>query len=159
MHRFDDTARAAGRRSPGRVAAVGIALAIGLVAVPGTAAAAPDADQLAAAQQAADAAAAQVGEVLARQGAAREAVDTAQAQATAARARWQETVAGAQRARTAAGTAGAAAQQAEAELATARAGLAAFARESYMSGSTDLVLQALITSAGPGDLIERAALL
>jgi len=68
-------------------------------------------------------------------------------------------VACAQRARTAADTAGAAAQHAEAELATARVALAAFARESYMSGSTDLVLQALITSAGPGDLIERAALL
>ena len=49
--------------------------------------------------------------------------------------------------------------QATADLGVARAEIVAFARRSYMQGSTYSGAAALITAADPGELIQRAALL
>ena len=156
------TTPTARRRAMTRLAGVGIAAAIGLCALPGTASAAPSIPsdaQVSAAAQAADAAAAQVGQTLTQLGDARAAVDAAHAQAAAALGRYQGTLASRQSARTAADTAQAAAEQARLDVAGARADLAAFARSSYMTGSTSPGMQALLTSAGPAQMLERAALL
>jgi hypothetical protein len=145
-----------------RLAGVAIAVATALCGLPGTASAAPSAPsdaQVGAAEQAADDAAAQVGRTLTQLGAARAAVEEAHAEAAAALGRYRGTLAGRQGARTAADTAQAAAEQALHDVAGARAGLAAFARSSYMTGTTSPGLQALLTSAGPAQLLERAALL
>ena len=140
---------------------VGIAAAIVLCGIPGTASAAPTAPSAAevAAQRAADDAAAQIGQALTQLGAAQAAVDSARTAAATARGRYEGTLAGHQSARTAAETAQAAAQQAQLDLAAARANLAGFARSSYMSGTTSPGLQALLTSADPAQVLERAALL
>jgi hypothetical protein len=157
------TARTArGHGSMSRLAGVGIAAAIGLGVLPGAASAAPSTPsgaEVSAAQQAADAAAAQVGEILRQLGAARAAVDSAHAQAAAALGRYEGTLAGYRSARATADTAQAAAEQAQLDLAGARGGVAAFARSSYMLGSTSPGMHALLTSAGPAQMIERAALL
>ena len=73
------------RRFMGRSVGLGIAAVIGLVLVPGTASAAPVDAQVSAAQQAADAAAAEVGQLLTRLGDAQAAVDDASARAALAR--------------------------------------------------------------------------
>jgi peptidoglycan hydrolase CwlO-like protein len=139
------------------VAALGIAAAVATVAAPGTASARPaDAN---AAQQAADDAAAQVARLLVQLGDAQAAADSARARAEAARARYDATRADVEAAQAAVGAAQAAVQRAEQDLAGARAAVAAFARSSYMSGSTSPGLQAVLTSDGPGQLLERAALL
>jgi hypothetical protein len=141
---------------------VGIGAAVVLGWIPGTAAAvppAPSAAEVAAAQRAADDAAAQIGQVLTRLGAARSAVDSAEAAAATARGRYEGMLAGHRSARTAADAAQAAAGQAQLELAAARADLASFARSSYMAGTTSPILQGLLTSAGPAQMLERAALL
>jgi hypothetical protein len=138
---------------------VAIAAAVVLGWIPGTAAAAPSAAEVAAAQRAADDAAAQIGQALTQLGAARSAVDSAQASAAAARGRYEGTLAGHRSAQTAADSAQAAAAQAQLDLAAARANLASFARISYMNGTTSPGLQALLTSAGPAQMLERAALL
>ena len=62
-------------------------------------------------------------------------------------------------AQAAADTAQATARQAGQDVAAARAAVASFARSSYMMGSTSARMQAVLTSAGPGQLLERAALL
>ena len=142
------TAAVAARPAVRRLAGICLAAAIGLGVVPGTAAAA-DADD----------AAAQVAQSLVQLGAAEAAVDAAHADATAARARYQDTLAGYESARTSADAAQAAATNAQDELATARTDLAAFARSSYMMGSTAPGMQALLTAGGPGQMVERAALL
>jgi hypothetical protein len=130
----------------GRLAGVCLAAAIGLGILPGTAAAADDA-------------AAQVAESLVQLGAAQAAVDAAHADAAAARARSQDMLAGYESARVAADAAQAAATNAEDGLASARTDLAAFARGSYMMGSTAPGMQAMLTAGGPGQMLERAALL
>ena len=158
--------RGSGRPAHGRrmtrLATMGIAAAIGLCAGTGSASASPtnpsDA-QLRAAQQSADTAAAQVGQLLAEQGTAQAAVDSAHVAAVSALSRYETTLTGYRGARTAADAAIAAVQQTQHDLATARAQVAAFARSSYMMGSTAPRLQALVTSADPGQLLERAALL
>jgi hypothetical protein len=142
-----------------RSTVVGIAAAVVLGWVPGTASAAPPAAEVAAAQRAADDAAAQIGQALTRLGAARSAVDSAEAAAAAARGRYVGMLAGHRSARTAADAAQAVAGQAQLDLAAARADLASFARHSYMAGTTSPSLQALLTSAGPAQMLERAALL
>ena len=156
------TERPPGRRWTGRLAGVAIAAAVGLGALPGTASAQPDDPsdgQLSAAQQAADDAAAQVGQLLTQQGAAQAEVDSANARAAAARATYERTQAGYRTASTAAAAADAAAQRARDDVAGARADVAAFARSSYMSGSASPRMQALLTSADPAQMLERVALL
>jgi septal ring factor EnvC (AmiA/AmiB activator) len=145
-----------------RLGGVAIAVAIGLVVVPGTASAEPEDPtdgQLGAAQQAADGAAAHVGQILTQLGTAQAAVASAHADASAARDRYEQELASHQSARAAADTAQVVAQRAQQELAVARADVAAFARSSYMTGSTSPGLQVLLSSAGPAQLLERAALL
>jgi septal ring factor EnvC (AmiA/AmiB activator) len=144
------------------LAGVGIAAAIGLGAVTGTASAQPanpSDGQFGAAQQAADDAAAQVGQILAQQGTAQAAVDSAHARAAASRDQYDRQLASYRSARTAADNAQVATQKAQERLAAARADVAAFARNSYMTGSTSPGMQALLTSAGPAQMLERAALL
>ena len=140
-------------------AALALALALGLGAVPGIASAAPSRGQIDAARRAADEAAAQVGQVLAQLGVAQAAVDSARALAAAASVEHTRTLADHVTARAAADAAAAAAAQASLDLVTARTELAAFARDSYMLGTTSPGLQALLTAAGPAQVIERAALL
>ena len=151
-----------GRTAGSRLAGVGIAAAIGLGAVTGTASAQPanpSDGQFGAAQQAADDAAAQVGQILAQQGTAQAAVDSAHARAAASRDQYDRQLASYRSARTAADNAQVATQKAQERLAAARADVAAFARNSYMTGSTSPGMQALLTSAGPAQMLERAALL
>jgi peptidoglycan hydrolase CwlO-like protein len=139
------------------VAVLGIAVAVGSVAFPGTASARPA--DVSTAQQAADDAAAQVARLLVQLGDAQAAADSAHAQAEAARSRYDATQADLEAARAAAATASATAQQAEQDLAGAQAAVAAFARTSYISGSTSPGLQAVFSADGPAQLLERAALL
>ena len=62
-------------------------------------------------------------------------------------------------ARVAAEAAAAEAQRAETDLAGARDAVARFARSSYMSGSSSPLLESLLTSSGPAQIVQRAALL
>lgn len=152
------------RRRAGRLAVIGTAaaLAVTVVGPAGVASAAPGGPsdgQLAAATQAAEDTAAQVGRFLEQMGAAQAAMDDANARATRA----SEQVAVQQQAldsaQAGAQAADAAAEQAQADLAAARQTVASFARTSYMSGSTSPLLEALLTSGGPAQAMERAALL
>jgi len=148
----------AGARLAARVAVLGIAAVVAAVAVPGTASARPA--DLSTAQQAADDAAAQVARLLVQLGDAQAAADSAHAQAEAARAAYDATRANYEAAQAAATSAQAAAQQGEQDLAGARAAVAAFARSSYISGSTSPGLQAVLRWAWrliPRDIICSSA--
>jgi hypothetical protein len=156
------TGRTAPRRLISRSAGVALAAAIGLVVVPGTASAAPSNPsdvQLNNAQQAADDAAAQVGQILGQLGAAQAEADSAHAHAAVALDEYEGKLASYQNAQTAADAAQAAALTAEHDLAVARGNVADFARSSYMLGSTSPLMQALLTSGGPAQMLERAALI
>jgi Transglycosylase-like domain len=150
------------RRLTSRAASVVLTAAIGLLAVPGTASAQPGSPsdgRLSTAQQAADDAAAQVGQLLAQAGTAQKAVDSAHALAVAARGEYQATLASYRSAQATAAAAQAAAAQAQQDLAGARADVAAFARSSYMTGSTSPRMQAVLSSGSPAQMLERAMLL
>jgi hypothetical protein len=138
---------------------VGLAVAVVLTAVPGTASSAPGNGQLGAAEQAAADAAAQVAQTLLAMGNAQSAADGATARAAQARADYERQKQAYDRAVADAQAADAAAQQAQADLAGARGALATFARDSYMAGSTSPLLRGLLTSGDPGQMLERAALL
>jgi hypothetical protein len=144
-----------------RLGTAALLAALALCAVPGSASAAPAVPdgRLGAAQQSAATAAAQVGRVLAQQGAAQAAVDSAHASAVLALGRYQAQLAGYRAARSAADAATRAVRRSERELAEARAQVAAFARSSYIDGSTSPGLQALMTADGPAQFLQRAALL
>jgi hypothetical protein len=146
------------RLKPGRLRVVAVVAAVA-VGLPATASAAPSDGQVSAAQQAAADAAAQVTQMLVDMGAAQSAVDDATGRAAQARAEYERQQQALARAQAAAQAADAAAQQAHAEFSDARDALARFARDSYMAGSTSSLLKSLVTSAGPAQLIERAALL
>jgi outer membrane murein-binding lipoprotein Lpp len=134
---------------------VGAALALGLTGIAGPAWADPVDD----AARAVDDAAAQVGRLLEQLGSAQAAVDDATERANRAREQFRAEQQAYDRAQTGAQAAGAAAQQAQAALSEAQGAVAAFARDSYMAGSTSPALQSLITSGSPAQMIERAALL
>ena len=134
-----------------RLAVVGVAAAIVLGLVPGTASAAPTGP--------ATDPAAQVGQLLAQLGEAQAAVDSAHAQAAAARDQYETALTNVQTAQAAADRARTAAQHAQQDLEGAREGVAAFARSSYMLGSTSPVVHALLTAGGPAEALERTALL
>jgi hypothetical protein len=145
-----------------RLGGVALLAALALCVVPGTASAAPSTvsnGQLRAVQQSAATVAAQVGQVLAQQGTAQAAVDSAHAAAVRALGGYQAQLAGYRSARRAAGAASLAVQRSQHELAVARAQVGAFARSSYIDGSTSPRMQALMTADGPAQLLERAALL
>jgi hypothetical protein len=131
-----------------REGGVALLAALGVCLVPASASAAPS-----------PAAAAQIGQVLAEQGAAQAALDSAHAHAVGARHRYEAELAGYRSARSTADAAALAVQRSRSELAVARAQLGAFARSSYIDGSTSPRLQAAMTSDGPAQLLERAALL
>jgi hypothetical protein len=160
LHVDVDRERTTAERSRSRSVVAGIAAAVLLAGLPGTASAAPSTpSQVDAAQQAADDAAAQVGQLLTHLGAARTAVDAARAEAAAARGRHEGTLASYRSVQAGADDARAAAERAQVNLAAARAEVAAFARSSYMTGTSSPGLQALLTAADPTQMVERAALL
>jgi cell wall-associated NlpC family hydrolase len=131
------------------------ALAVGLAAAP--AAAAPG--SIAQAQAAADALEARIREIDGTLAAAQAAVDEAQASSAIALDDYQVAQAAYQAAQQRAELAAAEAAAATAALGVAREQVAAFARRSYMQGSTYPGATALLTAASPTELIERAALL
>ena len=146
----------------GRGAAMLAAAAVCLLLAPPTARAAsvnPSDGQISAAQQAASAAAAQVGQITAQLVAAQTQVAHAQAAANIALGRSETTQADYQNARLAAQKAKDAARQAEAARADAQAKVATFARSSYIQGSTSPGFAAALTSDGPVQMLERTALL
>jgi cell wall-associated NlpC family hydrolase len=156
------TSRQAGNRMARRLAEVLAFAAMALVAVPGVAAASPtnpSDSQLGQAQQAQADAAAQVGSISAALAAAQAQVDAARAQSAIALDTFQGKQAEFEVAQAAADAAAAAAEQARADLAQARSDIAVFARSSYVQGSTSPTLEALMTSDGPAQMVERAALL
>ena len=149
-------------RAAGRCGGIALAAALALVAVPGTASAQPDTPtdtQLEDARQAADDVAAQVAQVLTELGDARAAVTAAATDAAAARDRHDQELADWSAAQAVADTAQATARRSAQDLGGARADLVAFARTSYLDGGTAPGLRALLTSADPAQLLERAALL
>jgi cell wall-associated NlpC family hydrolase len=156
------TSQRVGGRAACRLAAVVAAIAVTLAVAPGTAAAAPtnpSDTQLSQAQQAKTDAAAQVGALSAALADAQAQVDAARAESAIALDAFQGKQAEYEEARDAAEEAAAAAERARQELADARADIADFARQSYLQGSTSPTLEALMTSEGPSQMVERAALL
>jgi cell wall-associated NlpC family hydrolase len=154
--------RRVGNRVARRLAAVIATVAVGLVVAPGTATAAPmnpSDGQLSQAQQAKSAAAAQVSALTTALADAQAQVDSARAESAIALDTYQGKQADYETAKKAADEAAATAERARKALAAARADVADFARQSYQQGSTSPTLEALMTSAGPADLVERAALL
>ena len=160
------TQAGAGRRTGARwlqrAMAAGTVTAACLVVAPGTAGAAPVSpsdEQISAAEQAKAEAAAQVGQITAALAQAQSAAAGASAQADIALQDYEEKQTAYAGARTAADAAADAAAEADVQLQGGRDAVAAFARDSYMQGSTDSGVRALMTSGGPAQLIERAALL
>ena len=149
------------RRSGWLVRGAGTAVTALVLAglVPGTAVAAPGDDQVAAAQTERDVAAARVGEIGAQLAAAQERVDAARRGAQIALQEYEVRRAAQEEARTTAAAAAAAAERAAAELRRGRDQVVAFARSSYMQGSTNPGAAALVTAEGPAQLVQRAALL
>ena len=150
------------RRRIWRLPVVALAVIAGVVVAAGTAEARPvnpSDGQISAAQQAADSAAAQVGQLEGQVAAAQAAVSKAEGEANIALDRYEGQQAQYQAAQTAEAAADAAEQQAQRQLDTARAQVADFARDSYISGSTSSRMTSLLTSGSPTQMLERAALL
>ncbi|WP_448628047.1 C40 family peptidase [Geodermatophilus sp. URMC 64] len=136
------------------------ALTLGVTAGPASAAPRRPTDtQVQQAQAAADAAADRIDALSAELADARTAVSRAQASSAIALDDYQAKQAGFEAAQAAAEQAAAAAAQAEADEQAAEDALIAFARRSFMSHSTYAGAAALVTSADPAELVERAALL
>jgi peptidoglycan DL-endopeptidase RipA len=149
-------------RSALRIGGVAVVAALALGLTPSVAEAAPKRPsdtQISAAQAAADAVATRIDELSGQLTAAQDTVDTARATSLIALDEFQATQAAYEAAQQEADAAAAAATQATAELDVARTQVVAFARRSYMQGSTWSGAAALITATDPGELIERAALL
>ncbi len=142
-----------------RGAGTGLAALIAIGLAPGVAVAAPSDAEVAQAQAERDAAAAQVGQLSAQLAAAEAAATRAGQDAQIALQDYEITQAALEEARAAQAAAQAALDQARAQLDQGRADVATFARSSYMQGSTAPGITALMTSGGPAELVERAALL
>jgi cell wall-associated NlpC family hydrolase len=141
-------------------AAVVAAVAVGLTpAVADAAPRRPSDTEVAQAQAAAAAVEARIGELSGQLAAAQDSVDAARSASVIALDEYQAMQAAHQLAEQEAAAAAAAAAQATAELGVARADVVAFARRSYMDGSTYSGAAALISAADPAELIARAALL
>jgi cell wall-associated NlpC family hydrolase len=119
----------------------------------------PSDTEIAAAQDAADAVATRIGDLSDRLTAAQDHVDAVRAASVIALDEYQATQAAYLVAQQEADAAAAKAAQAAADLDAARTDVVAFARRSYMQGSTYPGAAALITAADLGQLIQRAALL
>lgn len=142
-----------------RVLAAGTVVAACLVVAPGPAAAAPSDSDISAAQRAREQAAARVGAITGQLAGAQATVDEARIGSQIALQDYEERQGAYDEARAAADAAQAAAGQAAADVAVGKGEVAAFARDSYVQGSTHFGARALMTSGGPGELIERTALL
>jgi len=149
-------------RTLARLGGIGIAAAVALGLTPAVADAAPrrpsDA-QIEQAQAQANALGAEMDRLRNELAGAQAALDSARASSLIALDEYQATEAAYVVAQQEAEAAAAAAVQAAADLEVARGQLVAFARRSYMQGSTYSGAAALITAADPGELIQRAALL
>jgi cell wall-associated NlpC family hydrolase len=144
------------------VIGVGAVAVVCLGAAPGVASAepvAPSDAQISAAEQARATAAEQVGALTAQLAAARAGADAAHQAAQIALQDYEDRQAAYETAKAAADEAAVAAAKAAADLERGMAEVAAFARSSYMSGSTSPGAAALMSSGGPAELLERAALL
>ncbi len=145
-----------------RMGTVAVLAVAGLVVTPAAALAKPynpTDSQISAAQQARDAASAQMASITQQVAVSQAAVDTANAKSALALDTYQGKQADYETAQTAADAAAAVAKKADADLAQAHAELTAFARRSYMAGSTAPQFQALLSADGPAQLLERATLL
>jgi cell wall-associated NlpC family hydrolase len=142
-----------------RVAGTSLAALVALGLAPAVAIAAPTNAQVAAAAAAAKAAEERIGALSARLTEAQGSVEAAHANAAIALDEYQATEAAVAAAQEESVAAQAVAAQATADLGAARGDVVAFARRSYMEGSTYSGAAALITAGDPGELIERAALL
>jgi cell wall-associated NlpC family hydrolase len=145
-----------------RVIGVGAATVVCLAVAPGAASAAPTApsdSQISAAQQAKADAAARVGAITAQLAEAQAGADASHYAAQIALQDYEEQQAAYEAAKAVADAAAAAAAQAAAELQGGRDDVADFARASYKQGSTSPGMNALLSSGGPTELLERAALL
>jgi cell wall-associated NlpC family hydrolase len=132
-------------------------LAVGLT--PAVAVAAPTNAQVEAARAAAADAENRIRALSGQLTAAQDSVDAARAASAIALDEFQATDAAVQAAQQQSAAAQAAVDQTTAELGVARGEVVAFARRSYMEGSTYTGAAALITAGDPGQLIERVALL
>lgn len=119
----------------------------------------PSDGQLSAAQQAATVAGQQVGQINAQIALAQSAVSRARAAANIALGRYESREAAYESAAAAAQHAADVAAAARAAQDEARAQVAAFARTSYIQGSTSAGYAAALTADGPGQMMERNALL
>ncbi|WP_324273225.1 C40 family peptidase [Blastococcus brunescens] len=151
-----------GARWVHRMIGVGAVAVIGLVAAPGIAVAAPrnpsDA-QLTQAQQAKADAAARVGAITDQLTQARAAADASHQAALIALQDYEDKQAAYETARATADAASAVAAAAAADLVEGRNDVVAFARTSYMQGTTAPGMAALLSAGGPAEFVERAALL
>lgn len=156
------TGRPAGVRRVRRAAGVLLAATACLLAVPGLASAAPtnpSDTQIGAAQQSKDAAAQQVGVLAAQLAGAQAQLDAAHAASAIALDTFQGKQAAYETAQVTAETAADASRQADADLSAAEAAISDYARYSYIHGTTNPGIQALMNAEGPAQMIERAALL
>jgi cell wall-associated NlpC family hydrolase len=154
--------RSARRRWVGRAAGVAVVAAVAVGVAPGVADAQPyrpSNSDISAAQQAANDAAAQVGQITAQLATAQAAVDSANAHANLALDQYWKKQQAYDDAVKSAATAKAAADKAQVDLSAARVAVAKFARDSYMSGSTSSRMTSLVTSGSPAQMLERMALL
>jgi cell wall-associated NlpC family hydrolase len=154
-----------GRAGLGRAARAAGAIAVTVVCllaapVPAQAASVGPSDgQLSAAQQAANSAGQQVGRINAQIALAQGDVSRARAAANIALGRYESRQAAYVSAEAEAQRAADAADAARAAQDDARAQVAAFARSSYIQGSTSAGYAAALTADGPGQMMERNALL
>ena len=142
-----------------RLAGVAVAALVAAGLTPAVAVAAPTDAQVAAAAAAAAEVENRITDLSAQLTAAEESVDAARAVSAIALDDYQAAQAAVQAAQQESVAAQAAATRATADLGVARDDVVAFARRSYMQGSTYSGAAALITATDPGELIERAALL
>jgi cell wall-associated NlpC family hydrolase len=145
-----------------RVAGTAIVAALAIGLTPSVATAAPRGPSNGQIQAAADAAKAvedRIGALSGQLTKAQDDVEAAHAASALKLDEYQARQAEYEDAQQRADAAAAAAAQATADLGVARDEIVAFARRSYMQGSTYSGAAALITAADPGELIQRAALL
>ncbi len=119
----------------------------------------PSDAEISAAQQTKDAAAERVGVLAGQLAGAQAELDAARAASAIALDGFQATQAEYEAAAVAATAATDEARRADAELADARAQVAAFARLSYVQGSTTTGMSAVLGAGGPAQVLERVALL
>ncbi|MGY1740784.1 MULTISPECIES: M23 family metallopeptidase [unclassified Blastococcus] len=145
-----------------RLALAGVLAGVALVgsAVPALAVPVNPTDgQIAAAQAAQDAAAAEVGRIAALVAGAEAELERLTVLAEAAGAEYLAAEEALQLAQAAADEAAAQLQAATVAVDDARSRIGAFARDSYMNGSQLTTTQALLDAGGPAELVQRAALL